>query len=185
MKCYNEIPVALWKSVSENIWYFSNILHDQQSILTVLLDQIKAFYLIDYEFLSKLERYGIRVVPVHWCKSYLFDKHHVVEINSQRISTLPIKEESPSPRIYVWLLLFLISINDLDSWIKIGKISMFADVTSFFNNEENEWMNEYLDTTLWTHSRFFVQKELWSQLRPKLLSWISVISDPLELTSMK
>ena len=125
--------------------------------ISILIDMTKAFDTVNHNILlGKLERYGVRDLPLLWIKSFLSNRRSYVGVRgaeSERVvSNISVPQGSTiSP------ILFLIYINDLPSFCPDSHTTLFADDTtlsysnpdlsSMFTEVNNElilvenWMN--------------------------------------------
>ena len=92
-------------------------LFDQKKVaIATFMDLNKAFDCVDHNILlSKLKRYGIHETAMQWINSYLSDREHFVSWNQSHSSLLNLNIGVPQGSI-LWLLLFLIYINDIDNF---------------------------------------------------------------------
>lgn len=105
-------------------------LNSGNNALGIFLDLSKAFDLVNHDILvSKLECYGVRGRPLSWFRSYLENRHHLVDIKGHQSQTLKLSMGVPQGSV-LGPLLFIVYINDLDEFLNFGKIVMFADDTS-------------------------------------------------------
>lgn len=140
----------------------------------LFLDLSKAFDLVDHtNMLEKLKSVGIRGVAHKWFSSYLKNRKQKVEISYQKNNEIInyLSEEKyigygvPQGSV-LGPILFLIYINDLESYISHGKPTFFADDTSIFisgNNINN--IQLHIEQTInqltewFTRNRLIVNKE--------------------------
>ena len=93
--------------------------------LSTFFDTLDLFILLD-----KLSNYGIRGVPLDWCKNYLFDRNQFVFVNNFAFQLKTDKAECP--KALVGPLLFLTYMNDIYNMSNYLKCIHFADDTSIF-----------------------------------------------------
>ena len=114
-------------SITEKI---RKAIDDGEITCVVFLDLQKAFDTVNHEiFLSKLEHYGIRGVPLKWFKTFLTHQHQYVSIENS-ISETPTNNHWVPQGSVLGPRLFLIHINDLHQATKHAKIHYFADDTN-------------------------------------------------------
>lgn len=95
---------------------------------TVFLDLAKAFDSVDHEILlKKLEKYGIRGLPLKLLESYLINRKHLTKYDGIESDLKIINIGVPQGSI-LGPLLFLLFINDLPS-ITNFNVKLFADDT--------------------------------------------------------
>lgn len=100
--------------------------------LGVFIDFSKAFDRINHKTLiKKLDRYGIRGVPLDLIKSYLSLRKQSVNINGHQSSFKPVTSGVPQGSI-LGPLLFNLYINDIINTSIEPKFIIFADDTSLF-----------------------------------------------------
>ena len=101
------------------------------------IDLQKAFDTLDHNvLLQKMEKYGYRG-PIHdMMKSYLSDRWQYVNMNGKETNQKRITTGVPQGSI-LGPFLFLLYINNLDSFSGNNKVSMFADHTTRFNAKKN------------------------------------------------
>ena len=98
------------------------------SSCAIFLDLAKAFDSVDHGILlRKLERYGIRGMPLQLLESYLSNRSQYVKLNNTKSALIDILFGVPQGSI-LGPLLFLIFINDLPEATKFY-VKLFADDT--------------------------------------------------------
>ena len=113
-------------NITENI---RKTLDDGNVGCAVFVDLQKAFDTVDHQILLvKLNHYGICGVSNDWLKSYLSNCHQYVSINGYESGLAAINCGDPQGSV-LWLLLFLLYINDLNQAIKSCKVHLFTDDT--------------------------------------------------------
>lgn len=96
----------------------------------LLFDLRKAFDCVSHEILiGKLERYGIRGLPLKLFRDYLSDRYQFVSAAGGCSQTQLVRLGVPQGSI-LGPILFNIYINDLPDFITAGKVILFADDTS-------------------------------------------------------
>ena len=117
-------------SLTEDIY---SALDDRLHFLAAIIDVKKAFDCVNHNILlNKLERYGIRGIPLRWVTSNLADKNFYVEIGSYKSGLNTFNIGVPQGSI-LGPLLFLIYVNNLPKFSNTMRTQLFADDTIVFN----------------------------------------------------
>ena len=110
---------TLYQSLNENKFNF-----------TFLIDIRKAFDCVDHSILlSKLDKYGIRGLPLSWFRSYLKNRKCFIECNELKSNMNIFNTGVPQGSI-LGPLLFLFYINDLPKTSNNINMILFADDTT-------------------------------------------------------
>ena len=131
----------------------AKILHSQEDghkTASIFLDLSKAFDTVNHELLlQKMERYGIRGVPLKWFKSYLDGRSLVANIltseNKITYSTTFNVSCGTAQGSCLGPLLFILFCNDIYLQETYGSLILFADDTTLYNSHHS--LN-YLNFTL-------------------------------------
>ena len=103
----------------------------------VFLDFAKAFDTVNHSILlNKLEKYGIRGVPLRWFTSYLTNRQQYVSIDGTESSKQTIKCGIPQGSS-LGPFLFLLYINDIPNCSDKLSFRIFADDTNIFASSSN------------------------------------------------
>ena len=127
--------------------------------LGIFLDLSKAFDTLSHELLlRKLDRYGIRGIPLNWFESYLQGRKLRVKCNTSsglHYSDYYDVDYGAPQGSCLGPLLFLIFNNDLHIHLTLLKCILFADDTTLFKGHKNlrylKWCveNEMLEVDEW------------------------------------
>ena len=110
----------------------SKSIDDGNITVGVFIDLAKAFDTVDHAILlNKLNFYGIRGTALNWFRSYLTNRNQYVYLNGAESSCALIRCGVPQGSI-LGPILFLIYINDLNSFSKTLNTIVFADDTNLF-----------------------------------------------------
>ena len=94
----------------------------------VFIDLKKAFDPVDYDILAeKLYLYGVRNMELKWFKSYVNDRQQICKVNGISSNLQYIKCGVPQGSC-LWLLLFLLFINDMPLSLHDSKVTMIQKV---------------------------------------------------------
>lgn len=124
----------------------------------IFVDFSKAFDLIDHRILlTKLERYGLRGIPLQLLESYLLDRKQSVVISNAYSSYATCSCGVPQGSI-LGPFLFLIYINDLPRYINEYCV-LYADDTNIF-------VQEHYITNLFAKANKVLKKFCLGSLQP-------------------
>lgn len=145
---------AMFTALNEIYTSINNKLHTA----AVFWDFAKAFDCVNHQILiRKMDFYGVRGVPLKWFKSYLQDRHQFVRVSESTSNSKTVKCGVPQGSV-LGPILFLLFINDITSLDISGKVTLFADDTSFIWSKPDSAslhsaISEDLDLILaWCHS---------------------------------
>ena len=110
--------------------HIENNIDQGQKTGAVYIDLKKAFDTVDHQILlRKMEKYGIRGLPLEWFKSYLDARCQYIHNKGKNSPKANIKCGVPQGS-NLGPLLFLIYVNDLPYCLKNMKATLFADDTT-------------------------------------------------------
>ena len=117
--------------------YIYNCLNNKEYCTGIFIDFTKAFDTVNHEILlGKLERYGVRGMPLRLMASYLKDRKQCVTIDGHCSRQRTINIGVPQGSILgPWL--FLIYINDLPNISSVFWPILYADDTTLLANNAN------------------------------------------------
>ncbi len=105
-----------------------SLIDNKQLTCGLFLDFSKGFDTVNHKIhLEKLQKYGIRGVPLQWFTSYLTNRQQYVRINTTDSEMLRMTCGIPQGP-----LLFLLYINDMANCSKKLSFRIFADDTNVF-----------------------------------------------------
>ena len=121
-------------SLTEEIY---SALDNKFHFLAAIIDVKMAFDCVNHNMLlAKLERYGVRGLPLKWLASYLSDRQCYVEIGSYKSNLNTFNIGVPQGSI-LGPLLFLLYINNLPKFSDTLQTQLFADDTIVSNTGPN------------------------------------------------
>ena len=107
-----------------------NALNYSQYALNVFVDLSKAFDTIDHQILlGKLDKYGVRGLPLKLIKSYIIDCKYKVSID-ENISNVSTSNIGTAQGSILAPLLFIIYMNDLPNYLPNSFTILYADDTT-------------------------------------------------------
>ena len=132
----------------------------------VFVDLRKAFDTVDHARLfSKLTIYGIRNEELLWFEDYLFNRTQFVAFDGTESLVQPISCDVPQGSIQ-GPLMFVLSINDIDIYLKCCEIILYADDTVIYYADKTcEKIEEQLNHEMELISNWFVQNNLVVNLK--------------------
>lgn len=112
---------------------YKGLNHSDRKVCSALfLDVSKAFDVVDHPILiEKLEKAGIRGLPLKWFQSYLSGRKQKVRIGKTTGNLESVEYGVPQGSV-LGPILFLIFVNDLYAEKLIGRITAFADDTVLY-----------------------------------------------------
>ena len=122
------------KSTADAILSFTEyqykVLNDKEFSVNIFVDFAKAFDTVDHAILiKKLERCGVRGLPLKLLTSYLSERSQLVRIKSKFSSEAIVRIGIPQGSV-LGCLLFLVFINDLPKYLSNCHTVLFADDTN-------------------------------------------------------
>ncbi len=142
-------------ALMELIEEITNCIDNKKIAIGVFVGLKKAFETIDHNILlSKLEKYGIRVVGLSWLSSYLRNRQQFIQIGDHKSDFINITCGVPQGSI-LGQKLFILYINDICRVTQLLKFVLFADDTNIFCSGEN------LQQTLETITTEINKLKLW------------------------
>jgi hypothetical protein len=130
------------------IEHIQEALDNHYHVVGIFLVLTKAFDVVNHDILlNKLDSYGIRGVPKLWFKTYLTNHTQFVEIiqadeqkhTHDRYLSAPRKTLCGVPQgSILGPILFLLYINDLNTYVKDVQMILYADDTNILIMDKNE-----------------------------------------------
>ena len=117
--------------------YIYEGLNNKKHSIGIFIDLTKAFDTVKHDvLLGKLERYGVRGLPLQWLTSYLRDRRQYVTFNGCSSSERIINVAVPQGSI-LGPLLFLVYINDMPNASSSLLSVLYADDTTLLASDSN------------------------------------------------
>ncbi len=115
----------------------------------IFLDLSKAFDTVNHSILfSKLSKAGFNDATVTWFNSYLYQRTQVTRVDNATSSAKYVSVGVPQGSV-LGPLLFILYVNDLPSYIKKCKVTMYADDTVlYFSSSTLSELEENLNADL-------------------------------------
>ena len=108
-----------------------DVLDAEEFSVNVLVDFTKAFDTVNHQILlNKLDRYGVRGLPLALLKSYLSNRTQLVKVGHHCSSVRTLSVGVPQGSV-LGPLLYLVYVNDLAQYIHSDRSVLFADDTTF------------------------------------------------------
>lgn len=130
------------RTVYQTLYEVFESFNNKQMSLGLFIDLSKAFDSIKHDILlEKLERYGIRGVPLELIKSYLKNRPQCIKVTDSvtgriiKSDCAYVNKGVPQGSI-LGPLLYICYTNDMPQWVK-GKVRLYADDTSIIVQHYN------------------------------------------------
>ena len=128
---------------------------------TIFLDLAKAFNTVNHQILlRKLDKYGVRGLPLMLIKNYLLDRKQITNVNNHKSNELKINVGVPQGSC-LGPLLFLIYINDIHLASNF-KINLFADDASLsMSHSDPIILESQINTELININKWLISNKLF------------------------
>ena len=126
----------------------TRLVDEGHNVDVVYLDFSKAFDKVAHvRLLRKLEAVGVGGAVLDWIRAWLNDRKQRVVLNGNASGWLPVLSGVPQGSV-LGPLLFIVFINDIDSYVPGSSIYKFADDTKVLNVVDTEAERDHLQSNL-------------------------------------
>jgi len=140
----------------------------------VFLDISKAFDTVDHNILlEKLQKYGIRGIPLQWFSSYLSERTQFVSVGDFDSRLLPVTHGVPQGSVS-GPILFSLFVNDFGKLPLNGKAILYADDTNiFYQGASSDLISDKIQEDLLCIQEWFLNNRLVLNADKCSMMWFS------------